>query len=93
MGWRIVMNLTKVKGCYSKELRDSCYIIKMMVKEDSISVEEMIRVVKGIIEPAFIEAEAKKRFITNLEACNTKEEVDLLINVLKNSKNIWEEIL
>lgn len=24
---------------------------------------------------------------------NTKEEVDLLINVLKNSKNIWEEIL
>ena len=24
---------------------------------------------------------------------NTKEEIDLLINVLKNSKNIWEEIL
>lgn len=72
------MNLTKVKGCYSKELRESCYIIKLMVKENSISVEEMIRVVKGIIEPAFIEAEAKKRFIANLEACNTKEEVDQL---------------
>ena len=24
---------------------------------------------------------------------NTKEEIDLLINVLKNSKNIWNEIL
>lgn len=72
------MNLTKVKGCYSKELRESCYIIKTMVKEDSITLDEMIRVVKGIIEPAFINAEAKKRFIENLEACTTKEEVDKL---------------
>lgn len=29
----------------------------------------------------------------SLSFYNTKEEVDLLINVLKNSKNIWEEIL
>jgi hypothetical protein len=49
-----------------------------MVKENSVSVKEMIRVIKGIIEPAFIEAGAKKRFIANLEACKTKEEVDQL---------------
>ncbi len=29
----------------------------------------------------------------SLNFYNTKEEIDLLINVLKNSKNIWEEIL
>ena len=29
----------------------------------------------------------------SLSFYNTKEEVDLLINVLKNSKNIWKEIL
>ena len=29
----------------------------------------------------------------SLSFYNTREEVDLLINVLKNSKNIWEEIL
>ena len=29
----------------------------------------------------------------SLSFYNTKEEIDLLINVLKNSKNIWQEIL
>ena len=29
----------------------------------------------------------------SLSFYNTREEIDLLINVLKNSKNIWEEIL
>ena len=29
----------------------------------------------------------------SLSFYNTREEVDLLINVLRNSKNIWEEIL
>ena len=72
------MDLTRVNGCYSKELRESCYLIKLMLKEASVSVEEMIRTVKGLIEPAYINADAKKRFITNLEACKTKEEVDKL---------------
>ncbi len=72
------MDLTKVNGCYSKELRESTYIIKLMVKEDRISVDEMIRTVKAIISPAYIEAEAKKRFIEKLEACETKEAVDRL---------------
>jgi hypothetical protein len=72
------MDLTKVKGCYSKELRESTYTIKLMLKEPSVSTQEMIRVVKGIIEPAFINAAAKKRFIENLNACRTKEAVDNL---------------
>lgn len=72
------MNLTKVNGCYSKELRESCNAIKLMLKEPSVSTAEMIRVVKAIIEPAFINAGAKKRFTEKLEACETKEAVDTL---------------
>lgn len=72
------MNLTKVNGCYSKELRENCHAIKLMLTDDSVSTDEMIRVVKCIIEPAFINAQAKKRFIKNLEECETKEEVDEL---------------
>jgi hypothetical protein len=49
-----------------------------MLNEESVSLDEMIRVVKAIIEPAFINAEAKRRFINNLEDCSTKEEVDEL---------------
>jgi len=72
------MDLTKVNGCYSKELRESTYIIKLMVKEDSISVSDMINTVKAIIMSAYIEADAKKRFTKKLEACKTKEEIDRL---------------
>lgn len=72
------MNLTKVNGCYSKELRDATYEIKLLLKEKSIDVNVMKDFVNKIIEPAFIEAEAKKRFKENLNACKTKEEVDNL---------------
>lgn len=72
------MDLTKVNGCYSKELRENCDAIKFMLKEPSISLEEMIRVVEAIIEPAFINAEAKKRFLKKLKTCKTKEAVDEL---------------
>jgi hypothetical protein len=72
------MDLTRVSGCYSKELREACYIIKLMVKEASISVDDMIKTVKAIIDPAYINAEAKQRFINNLEACQSKEAVDEL---------------
>ena len=72
------MDLTRVNGCYSKELRENCNNIKLMLKSPSVSTEEMIRVVRCIIEPAFINAGAKKRFIANLVACKTKEAVDQL---------------
>jgi hypothetical protein len=72
------MNLTKINGCYSKELREYCPTIKTCLKEKSVSLKEMINLVDSIIEPAFINANAKKRFIKNLHDCKTKEEVDKL---------------
>ena len=72
------MNLTKVNGCYSKELREFTPIIKFMVEDKDVSVYEMIHTVKAIIQPAYINAAAKKRFVQNLEACKTKEEIDQL---------------
>jgi hypothetical protein len=49
-----------------------------MLKEESVTVQQMINTVKAIIEPAYINADAKARFVQNLEACETKEEVDKL---------------
>jgi hypothetical protein len=72
------VNLTKVSGCYSKELRENCPTIKFMLSEPSVSTDEMINVVEAIIEPAFINADAKKRFLKKLKACSTKEAVDEL---------------
>lgn len=72
------MDLTKVNGCYSKELREFTPSIKLMLKEPSITVEEMKRIVHSIVEPASINAKAKKRFIENLLNCQTKEAIDKL---------------
>ena len=72
------MNLTKIKGCYSKELREATNDIKVLLRERSIDVETMRDFVNKIIEPAFIEADAKARFKNNLQECNTKEEIDNL---------------
>jgi len=72
------MDLTKIKGCYSKELRDGCNDIKILLKDRNTNVETMKDFVGKLIEPAFIEAEAKARFRTNLSNCQTKEEVDQL---------------
>ena len=72
------INLTKIDGCYSKELRENTPAIQLMLREESISVEEMCRVVHGIVEFATINAAAKKRFISNLLKCETKEEIHKL---------------
>ena len=72
------MNLTKINGCYSKELRKNCNNIKLLLKDKLTSVETMKDFVNKVIEPAFIEAKAKARFKENLNACETKEEVDNL---------------
>lgn len=71
-------DLTRVQGCYSKELREATYTIKLCVKEKSVSVQDMIKIVDAIIEPASINADAKKRFIENLHKCETKEQIDQL---------------
>lgn len=72
------MNLTKVNGCYSKELRENCNNIKLLVKDNNTNVETMRAFIEAIIEPAFINADAKKRFRVNLHNCQTKEEIDQL---------------
>lgn len=72
------MNLTKINGCYSKELRENCYNIDLLVKDRTTSVDAMKQFIEGIIEPAFIEAKAKARFRENLSRCRTKEEIKQL---------------
>lgn len=72
------INLTKVDGCYSKELRENTPAIQLMLKEPSVSVDEMKRVVHGIVEFATINAAAKKRFINTLLKCETKEAIHKL---------------
>ena len=72
------INLTKINGCYSKELRENCNNIKILLKDRNTTVEIMKDFVNKIIEPAFIEAKAKARFKENLNACKTKEEIDSL---------------
>lgn len=72
------INLTKINGCYSKELRENTYTIKMCLNEPSVSLKDMVNVILAIIEPASINAEAKQRFIENLHKCDSKESVDRL---------------
>lgn len=72
------INLTKVNGCYSKELREFAPTIILMAKEHSVSLEEMKTVVHKIIEPAYINAGAKKRFLSKLFKCESKNEVSEL---------------
>ena len=74
MSKRII--LTKIDGCYSKELRESCNNIKILLKDRNTNVEIMRQFVFAIIEPARINANAKKRFQANLSECQTKEEID-----------------
>ena len=72
------IDLTKVNGCYSKELREACNNIKILLKDPFTSTEAMSDFISKVIEPAFIEAEAKQRFRNNLASCKTKQEIDQL---------------
>lgn len=72
------MDLTRVFGTYSRELRINCGKIKELLADDSVDTEQMIKEVEVIIEPAFIEFDAKPRFVKNLRACTSKLEVDRL---------------
>lgn len=72
------MDLTKINGCYSKELREATREIKLYAKIDGVSVQDMKNYVRAVIEPASINANAKKRFKENLNACKTKQEIDEL---------------
>ena len=72
------INLTKVDGCYSKELFESAAAIKQMLWNPIISVYAMRKAVLRIITPAFINAEAKARFTARLGQCRTKSAIHKL---------------
>ena len=73
---RKTIDLTKVPGCYSKELRQFADVIIKMADEPSISLDEMKSMVHKIVEIATINAEAKKRFVSKLYECRTKDELN-----------------
>ena len=66
------INLTTVDGCYSKELFENQNTIKQMFMDPTVLAYSMRKTVLEIISNAFIEAEAKRRFTTNLKQCRTK---------------------
>jgi len=72
------INLTRVQGCYSKELREHSNDIKALLNDPNTTVEQMRNFVDTVVSFASIDGNAKKRFITNLHRCNTKEQVDQL---------------
>ena len=72
------INLTKVNGCYSKELFENANTVKQMLWNPIISVYTMKKTVLNIIAPAFINAEAKARFIARLGQCRTKSAIHKL---------------
>ena len=74
------MNLTKVNGTYSKELYENMEEIKDIVSDKSYSVASMKSCILGIIEPAWINKAAKKRFISYLNNCGSKYEIYRLCN-------------
>ena len=69
------MNLTKVNGTYSKELYENMEEIKDIVSDRSYSTASMKSCILDIIEPAWINKIAKKRFIGYLNNCGSKNEI------------------
>lgn len=69
------MNLTKVNGTYSKELSEHFNEITKISFNSRQSVEDMREFVHAVIAPAYIEAEAKNRFMDYLDNCASKKEI------------------
>lgn len=67
------MNLTKVNGTYSKELNEHLNDIRKASFNKYVSEEDLKNYILEVIEPAYIDAVAKKRFIEYLESCETKK--------------------
>lgn len=69
------MNLTKVDGTYSKELFEHMTDIRKFSFSEYTSIESLRDYVLEIIEPAWINATAKKRFIKYLRGCESKKSI------------------
>ena len=75
---RKTIDLTRIDGCYSKELRKNCPTIKKLLANRNVSVRQMQIAVHTIVAQATINASAKQRFVSKLFECETKEEIDKL---------------
>ena len=82
------MDLTTMEGCYARELFINLPKIKAIWINKSSSLDNIKDFVKTVIEPAWINAAAKRRFIGYLEACTTKQGVYVLCqNAVKKAQN------
>lgn len=75
------MDLTKIDGCYSKELSKKAHIINRMCQMPSVSLEELQLTVHKIVGRATITAKAKARFIQKLDNCSSKDQVKNLCDL------------
>ena len=69
------MNITKVDGTYSKEIFEHMNDIRQLSFSEYASTENLRNYVLEIIEPAWINAAAKKRFIKYLNGCESKKSI------------------
>lgn len=69
------MNLTRINGTYSKELLEHMTDIRKYSFSEHTSVDELRAYVLEIIEHAWINANAKKRFIGYLDSCESKKSI------------------
>ena len=81
------MNLTRVNGTYSKELFENMNEIRKISFDSSASTRDMKEFVLQVIEPAWIDATAKKRFKSYLHDCSSKKEIYwLCANTINKAK-------
>jgi hypothetical protein len=69
------MDISKITGAYSKELKENIGEITNIFEDSSISVEAMKQAILDIIEPARIDVAAKPRFKYFLDNCRTKLDI------------------
>lgn len=84
------MNITHVNGTYSKELKANIDEIAQMVIDSTTSVSTMKRRIRSIISPAFINKNAKPRFLSYLNNCGSKAEIlRLCQNTIRKAENYY----
>lgn len=86
------MDLTKIKGCYTKYLDENMAKIKAIFINKSSSLENIKDFVKNIVAPAYYNATAKQRFLGYLDNCTSKKAVyALCLNSVRKAKNFNPE--
>ena len=70
-----MIDISKIGGTYTKELKANIGTITELYEDNAVSVAEMKQAILDIIEPAWVDANAKPRFKSFLENCRTKYDV------------------